>query len=289
MSRARTVLVGDGRKPDVLAALDEARPWLERMVELVEVDLDGTCDLAGVGADLVISLGGDGFMLSAARRMGRAQKPLVGVNYGRLGFLADISREQFRSELEWILADGIATEPRMLIDVRLERATPGDGPDRWIALNDAVISQERVQRMIEVELTIGHTRVTDYRGDGLIVSTPVGSTAHSLSAGGPIIHPALRALLLTPICPHQLTNRPLVVDGGESVTLRFNGPERGSLTIDGQVSCALDEGDRIHIEAAPQPMQLVRTRDWSYYRILQRKLGWGLSPVDMRRGAEDHS
>ena len=277
MSRARVLIVADGNKPAVRRAVDEARPWLEERVELLGVDFAAERDLEADDADLILSFGGDGSLLQTARRMGERQKPVVGINYGRLGFLADLTRETMYPELEWVLEQGIPTQPRMMLRASLRQA---DGQSETIlALNDVVISQAAVKRMIEVSLAIGREEVTVYRGDGLIVATPVGSTAHSLSAGGPIVHPDMRALILTPICPHLLTNRPLIVPASERIKLHHAGPgEEAMLTIDGQENRRLVPGDEVHVEATPFEFRLVLTRRWTYYRLLQAKLSWGVGP-----------
>jgi NAD+ kinase len=279
------IVLGDGGKPAIRSAVAEAMLWLPAIAQVVAVDLEGALRLSELTADLVISFGGDGSLLHAARRMEQRQLPVVGVNYGRLGFLTDLPRAGLREELEWIFAQGIPTQERMLLSAELRRES--GHAEAFIALNDAVVSQASVQRMIEVELAIGGERVTAYRGDGLIVATPVGSTAHSLSAGGPIVHPAMRALILTPICPHQLSNRPLLLDTEDTVILGYHGPGVGSLTIDGQISRVLAPGDEVVLAAAPVNLHLVQPRGWNYYRILQRKLGWGVIPSEM--GLHDFS
>lgn len=283
VSRAEVVIVGDGSKNAVREAVREARPWLSELVDLLHVDLDGQLDLWAVAADLILSFGGDGSILATARRMGQAQKPVLGVNFGKLGFLADVVPDQLHDELTWILDAGIPVQQRMLLDVRRQR---GSESESFLALNDCVISQAAVNRMIEIQMQISSEPVTTYRGDGLIVATPTGSTAHSLSAGGPIVHPRLRALTLTPICPHTLTNRPLIVSPDEQIEMRTTG-YNAALTIDGQESRPLDPEDRVLVRAATFDFQQVRTRAWTYYGVLRQKLGWGVEPRELN--AAHHS
>ncbi len=280
-ARRRIALVGDGAKLEVRAAAAQAAEWLHTRAEIVGPDLDGSLDLAALDCDLVLSLGGDGSLLRTARRMGRRQKPVAGINYGRLGFLADLSPEDWRVDLESILAAEIPTTPRMLLEARFVRAS--GAVEDLIALNDVVVSQASVQRLIEVALSIAGEEVATYRGDGLIVATPVGSTAHSLSAGGPIVHPELRALVITPICPHLLTNRPLVIGSTSVIGLRHATPAvEAALSIDGQETRPFGPGDSVQVTAAPFDLQLVLPPDWTYYRILRSKLGWGVSPQQQR-------
>ena len=281
----KLIIVGDGSKPEVRQAVDRARGWLASQAEKLVVDLDGLVDLSQEQADLLINFGGDGSILQTARRMGTAQKPVVGVNFGKLGFLADVVPGALEEEFSWIIREGIPTQPRMLLQARLET---GDAePEDFVALNDVVITRTRVNRMVIVSLSICGEQVTTYHGDGLIAATPVGSTAHSLSAGGPIVNPGMRAIVLTPICPHTLTNRPLVVSDEDDITMRADGEDAG-LTIDGQVTRALDPGDRVVIQAAPFEFQQVRIRHWTYYQLLREKLGWGIEPRQFNP-ANDHN
>ncbi len=276
----RVIIVGDGSKDDVRQAVEAVRSWLEERVAELTIDLDLQLDLSDLDADLVLSYGGDGSILHTARRMGTAQKPVLGVNFGKLGFLTDVRPEDSQQLLDKILqAQQIETSPRMLLQARLE---PVDAePESFLALNDVVVTRTKVNRMVVVTLSISGDQVTTYHGDGLIAATPIGSTAHSLSAGGPIVHPEMRAIVLTPICPHTLTNRPLVVSPGEQITMRAEG-ENAGLTIDGQVTRALNPGDRVVISAAPFEFKRVRIQGWSYYRLLRQKLGWGIEPRQLR-------
>lgn len=276
----RVIVVGDGTKQSVRDAVEWARQWLGERVASVVIDLDGELDLERMDGDLVVSYGGDGSMLQTVRRMGSAQKPVVGVNFGKLGFLADVvPGKDLACQLESIFNDKVPIEPAMLLEARLEPLR-GES-ESFLALNDVVITRTKVNRMVIVTLSINGEQVTTYHGDGLIAATPVGSTAHSLSAGGPIVHPGMRAVVLTPICPHTLTNRPLVVSHTDEILMVADG-ENAGLTIDGQVTRGLHPGDRVVIQAAPFEFRRVRVRHTTYFQLLREKLGWGIEPRQFR-------
>jgi NAD+ kinase len=209
--------------------------------------------------------------------MGGRQLPIIGVNLGRLGFLADVSLDEFRTNIDTIRRRNYTVAEHLMFECRHVQA---DGAvESHLGLNEVAVSSAAAQRMIDVTLEIDGEKVTTYSCDGLIVSTPVGSTAHSLSAGGPILRQDLRAFVITPICPHTLTNRPLVDDARCVYRLAVpQAPEGVSLIIDGQIKRPVLPSDIIEIRAAAETFKLARIPGHSFYASLHRKLGWGGQP-----------
>ena len=227
-------------------------------------------------ADLLVVLGGDGTLLSVARELGPRPVPILGVNLGRLGFLAEVAPEEQYEALEQVLAGEMKTVKRMRLDVRAERE--GRELDRFLAINDAVIARSDPSRMIDLETLTDGVPVTTYHGDGLIVSTPTGSTAYSLSAGGPILLPGLEALVLTPICPHTLSQRPLVLPQSAAIEIHvFPREGDAQLTVDGQAGLVLQTGDRVLVSRSEHPVHFVVSPVRSRFDVLRTKLGWGAS------------
>jgi NAD+ kinase len=228
----------------------------------------------GQQCDLAVVVGGDGTLLNAARSLSHFDIPLVGVNLGRLGFLVDVSPNEMTERLDEILAGNYTEEERLLLQCRVERddeiLMEGD------ALNDVVIHKWEVARMIEFETYINGKFVHTHRSDGLIISTPTGSTAYALSGGGPVLHPALEALVLVPICPHTLTNRPIVIDANSKIEVLVSNrePTEGQLTCDGQLHHRVNTGDRICIETKERRLRLLHPPGYNYYEILRAKLHW---------------
>lgn len=251
----------------------------------IEVRVDGECakhtgrpaeDLAVLAAsvDLLISMGGDGTLLAVARAAGPRRVPILGVNLGTLGFLTEVNVEEMLPALETVLAGDAEISSRM----RLEVVATRDGRElgRFMALNDAVITKTALSRMIDLETFASGQAVATYHADGLIVCTPTGSTAYSLSAGGPLLLPGLEAIVLTPICPHSLTQRPLVmpVESEIEVVVLTRGGE-ATITIDGQEGMELLDGDRVVMRRSPHPVDIVASPLRTRFQILQKKLRWG--------------
>ena len=236
-----------------------------------ELDLDQQL------TDIVIVLGGDGTILRTCRKLGSNQRPILGVNLGTLGFLADLSPDEFQDKFPQILAREYQVINHLMFECSLQHA---DGTfEKYLGLNEVSVLAGSALRILHINLAIEGEPVTTYRCDGLIVSTPVGSTAHSLAAGGPLLRQDLQAFVITPICPHTLTNRPLVDRADCVYTLTLPEiPQGATLVIDGQVKQLLCPGDRIEIRKAPVCFQLARLPDHSYYGTLHRKLGWGGQP-----------
>ena len=234
----------------------------------------------GRDSDLVIVVGGDGSLLGAARSLAAQEVPVLGVNRGRLGFLTDISPQQLESQMEAVLAGSYVLESRFLLDVLVMR---GDEVlARGDALNDVVLNSGVSARMIEFDLYIEEQFVYTQRSDGLIISTPTGSTAYSLSGGGPIMHPGLDALVLVPMFPHTLGSRPLVIHGNSSVRIVINeyNDLHPNISCDGQLNFRASPGDVIHIHKKPERLQLLHPLEHNFYAICRAKLGWGSGPGD---------
>ena len=222
-------------------------------------------------SDLLVVLGGDGTLLSMARAVGELGIPIVGVNLGDLGFLAATTLDEMIPALDALLRGEMVIEERMLLATRIRR--DGQVVGRWLALNDTVITKAAMSRIINLSVSIDGQHAILYRADGLIVSTPTGSTAYSLSAGGPILYPTLDGIVLTPICSHTLTNRPIVVPGGHDVQVTLLASQEVMLTIDGQVGFGLREHDVVEVGRAPAAVRLVRFKD--FFSVLRTKLKWG--------------
>ncbi|MGN7611294.1 NAD(+)/NADH kinase [Magnetococcales bacterium HHB-1] len=226
------------------------------------------------GQDLLVVLGGDGTFLVAARTLKEENIPILGINMGRLGFLTEVPDTDMFSTLKDVLAGRYRIEKRVMFSVEVERR--GEKVLQQRVLNDAVIHKGELARMIEFEVEVDRQFVFSSRADGLILSTPTGSTAYALSAGGPIVHPALEAILMVPICPHTLANRPILVPGqGEvAITMVADDAER-LLTLDGQSGFVLEDGDRLLIRQSRHRLRLLHAPERNYYDILRRKLRWG--------------
>jgi len=229
----------------------------------------------GARSDLIVVVGGDGTLLHAARTLAGHQIPLVGINLGRLGFLVDVSPDHIESALDAILAGEYETDTRALLSAVV---VADSAPERaYAALNDVVIHKWNTARMIEFETYIDGVFVNAQRSDGLIISTPTGSTAYALSGGGPLMDTALDAILLVPICPHDLSNRPLVVPGDSRIEIRVCGHDHGNarITCDGQTSLDLPRESSVEVTRHPERACLLHPRGHSHYKILRAKLGWG--------------
>ena len=226
----------------------------------------------------VFVLGGDGTFLSAVRWIGDQQTPIIGVKFGEVGFLAETTEDRLREVAEAILTDQFTTRPQMRLQIQALRK--GVEIAREAAFNDVVINKGALARLARIRTHIDNQFLTDYRADGLIVATPTGSTAYSLAAGGPIIHPSVPGILITPICPFTLTNRPLMVP--DSATIKIQLAEDTSdimLTCDGQVGLKIDERDTLIISKSPNPVQMITLPDQNYFDVLKAKLKWSGSRV----------
>ena len=223
--------------------------------------------------DFIIVLGGDGTLLSMARAVGDLGTPILGVNLGGLGFLTATTLEEMLPALDAYLAGQLVVEERMMLAARVRRQAETAG--QLFALNDVVITKSAMSRIIDFNVAVDGELAIAYRADGLIVATPTGSTAYSLSAGGPILFPTMDALVLTPICSHTLTNRPIVLPGTQRIEVTLMTSQDVMLTVDGQVGLALREHDTVEIRRASSRIQLVRVPQKHFFSVLRTKLKWG--------------
>ena len=225
-------------------------------------------------ADLIVVLGGDGTLLSIARLVERPDVPIIGVNLGGLGFITEIAADELESILTKTLAGNFSTEKRMTLELSVQGKK--GKPKKFRVLNDGVITKGARSKIIDLETFVGKEYLCTYRADGLIISTPTGSTAYSLAAGGPLMYPSIGAIVLSPICPHTLTNRPIVVPSRSKirVTLRSAG-DTVILSPDGQQGILLNDGDVVEVRDYGVPVSLVKAPSRSYFEILRNKLKWG--------------
>ena len=224
--------------------------------------------------DLVVVLGGDGTLLGAARKVGHFGLPILGVNLGGLGFLTEIPVGMLYQDMEKVINGEISIEPRLMLQARVLRT--GEEKCHFTVLNDVVINKGALARIIDLKVSVDSHFLTMFRADGLIVSTPTGSTGYNLSAGGPILYPDLEALILTPICPFTLTNRPIIVPDTSVIDVQMGEEsEEVILTFDGQVGFNLVGNDRVIISKSEKKLKLIKSPDQDYYDILRTKLKWG--------------
>jgi NAD+ kinase len=283
-------LIGKFGDPNVAETLDQIAAYLRQRQLRVLLDEssarlipDNGLEVAsrtaiGEQCDLAIIMGGDGTMLNAARSLVNYEVPILGVNLGRLGFLADVSPGEIPHSLDEVLAGQFREARRSLLHAQVIHG--GHVASETDALNDVVIHKREVARMIEVDAFLDGRFLNAYRADGLIISTPTGSTAYALAGGGPIIHPGLEAVVLVPICPHTLTHRPIVVkaDSVIEVVLNAANTTQTQITCDGQISLAIEPGDRIVIRKKDRKVRLIHPINHDYFELLRAKLRWGLSP-----------
>jgi len=270
-------VLGNAQRAGVMEEVTRRLPFLREHAEVVAVDLLQEKQLADLpAADLALVFGGDGAILRAARQMGYRQVPVLGVNLGRLGFLADIHPEEFPGCFLQVMQGNYRVTRHLMYECVIDN---GAAPVTFLGLNEVVVHTTPPLHMLDMELEIDGIPVARFSGDGLIVSTPIGSTAHNMSAGGPILGQELAAFALTPICPHTLTYRP-VVDSAEKVyTIHLGrGAENAVVIIDGQDTLALNVGHRVVIRRAPVCFGLVKMPDRSFFQTLRDKLRWGTPP-----------
>lgn len=270
--------------PQAVKLVPELLAWLARHGVEARFDTE-TAHYAGMlmgldrqlvpeGCDLAIVLGGDGTLLSAARAVGNRAIPLLAVNLGGLGFLTSITIEDFFPELERALTGMRSITRRKMLKVSLIRE--GVTVAEYQALNDVVIAKSSIARIVDLEAWVGDSFISEYKADGLIISTPTGSTAYSLAAGGPIVYPTVNAICLTPICPHTLTNRPLIIPSEMGVrVINKAREEEAFLTVDGQIGSPLEIGDAVDCTMADFDVLLVRPPHKTFFDVLRQKLKWG--------------
>jgi NAD+ kinase len=258
--------------------------WLRKQKIEVIFDIE-TADTIGLKSnynrtdvismiDLLIVLGGDGTFLSAARLIGGKSVPIIGVNLGSLGFLTEVTREEIYPVLDRVLKGDFEIEDRMMLDIKVLRE--GEKIAGHKVLNDVVVNKGALARIIDLDVKINNQFVTSYRSDGLIISTPTGSTAYSLAAGGPIVYPSLHALILAPICPFNLTNRPIIIPDSVSIEIQLaTDYEDVHITLDGQVGLGMKYKDVLEIKRSQEGIKLIKFSEKNHYEILRKKLKWG--------------
>lgn len=278
MRPRRILVVGDGAKGGTRETAERILALLAGRIEVTGVDLDGSLDVATTPADLVVVLGGDGAILGAVRRLGDREIPVLGVNLGRLGFLAAVHAREIDAAVEDLFVGGrLLVSRRMRLEATVEHPDGrGEGP--LTGLNDATVERWD-PRSIGVELRVDGEAATTYRGDGVIVATPTGSTAHSLAAGGPIVEPQLEALVVSPMCPHSVANRPLVLRADQVLELHVtNGSRRPGLAVDGQLLVDLEEGAVVRVRRSARPALLAFPAERTFYDVLRTRLHWAGQP-----------
>jgi NAD+ kinase len=284
----------------VRPALQTLLPWLEQRVRIVGVDEEGAGDWPNLQADCILVLGGDGTLLATARRLKGRAIPVMGINFGRLGFLADFTLEQFRPWFERMLQSGFAISPRSMLEVSVLppsiecKSSDIEAVERHRIFHDHVLNEVVVIagppfRMIDLELSADHETESSsgirYSGDGVIIATASGSTAYNVAAGGPIISPTVDAMVITPLCPHSLSFRPLVLGLDSTVTISTIRVNSGTtIACDGQRTTPLQVNSRVIIRRSPHQLLLVDNPDTKEWSVLAEKLHWALSPGYNREG-----
>jgi NAD+ kinase len=278
-------IISKPNKPELERVAPQVAEWLRVHGYEVLVDQETSAyvpgfqavprdDMASKSPEFVVVLGGDGTMLAAARAVAQAGIPIIGVNLGSLGFLTEVPVDELYPTLEALVEGRCRVETRSMLHCHLMRN--GERLAHYDAMNDIVVSKSAIARMIEFDVTVDSLRVAAYKADGLIVATPTGSTAYSLAAGGPVVAPDVEAFLVTPISPHALTHRPLVVKDTAEIGVLVNSVEEEAfLTVDGQVGVPIKDGDRLNCKHSKRHVRLLRMGNRNYFDVLRMKLKWG--------------
>lgn len=290
----RLFVVANFSKPRVKPAVEELMPWLQQRVDVVGIDTDKSTDLADpkLKLDGILALGGDGTLISIAHRLKGRRVPVMGVNYGRLGFLASFTPEEVTAQFDEFVAGKLTVSNRQMLDVSVLGAKTAAECDatnlsrvaelarfRATSLNDAVVTAGPPFRMIELELAIDGEKGVRYYGDGVILATASGSTAYNVSAGGPILWPSVDGICITPLCPHSLSFRPVVVGMDSKIVATIRRPNPGTtLVCDGQHTTVLENGERIVIHRSKHELLLVENPQSRQIEMLAKKLNWGSTP-----------
>lgn len=280
-----TVILSKPSKPELATIIPEVIAWLRARDVQVIVDPETSkyatqervlprCDLASEKPDFAIVLGGDGTLLASARALAKAGVPILGVNLGSLGFLTEVSLSELYPMLQSILSEDSNFDTRSMLHCTLHRTH--HPADEYEALNDIVISHASIARVANFEVRVNQVFVSSYKADGIILSTPTGSTAYSLAAGGPILSPQVQAFVITPVSPHTLSNRPLVIQDSAEVEIKVVSASQGAfLTVDGQVGLSLSDGDYAVCRKSVHQVKLLRVSEQSFFDVLRAKLKWG--------------
>ena len=258
------------------AEATETAHYVERFLRAKGVDVLRDEEAVGRDADLVVVLGGDGTLIHAAHLLAGRPAPILGINMGSLGFMTEVPQSEMYPALEEVLAGKSTVSPRMKLRVHLHRGGTSGAPELDAeVLNDAVISKGALSPMAELDTSYGGDYLTTYKADGVIIATPTGSTAYSLAANGPIVYPTMRGVIINPICPHTLTQRPLVVPDDRSINVVLLNDAKVYLSLDGQMGVPLSRGDRVQVKSSPNRVLLVRNPSFHFFGILRAKLRWG--------------
>jgi NAD+ kinase len=274
----RICFLGNPEKPEAASAMADLHRFAAARCEVVgaELTLNGR-KAVDAGAGAIVVLGGDGTLIGVARSLGRDQVPLIGVNVGKLGFLAEFTPDELKTQFERAIGDASLVHRRLILDLSVRY--DGGVRESHIAVNDCVIHAGPPYRMIALGMAVNGRHLTEVGGDGLIVSTPTGSTAHNLSAGGPIMQPGVNAIIVTPLNPHSLTHKPLVLEDDAVVEITAAQVNEGTTAIiDGQAACPLRPGDRLSVRRFEKDVLLVRNPLYAHWHKLVTKLHWGRAP-----------
>jgi len=280
-------IITNVKKKNAVLRLRELLKWLRKKGKEIILDKESASKIKGKfnsapidtlasGVDLVISLGGDGTLLRIARNKDIQEVPVLGVNLGGLGFITEVTFSEVYDVLEKVFAKKIKLEERMQLQIKIFQKRKEKF--NFTVLNDIVLAKTTISRLLHLEIFIDNDYVTTYQSDGLIVATPTGSTGHSLSAGGPIMEPTLEGIILTPICPHTLSNRPLIIPSNKEVKIRAKPTTRTRdicATFDGQKAINLSFDDTVSIKKSPGKLKLIVSPQRNYYQVLREKLSWG--------------
>lgn len=279
MAGKRILIIVNTDKQGAREQVESLRPWFTKLAEVVDVvDVLDDEDLTDIQADLCIVFGGDGTLLASARRLAPSGIAMMGVNMGKLGFLADFSVEHMTKHLPDVLSGKIRPVRRMMLQVRVD-GDEGEKPFSSPAANDVIISAGSPFRMIGLRISRDNDHIASYMGDGVVVSTPTGSTGYSLSAGGPILEPSLETIVITPVAPHTLSMRPVVVSGDATIRITTEHLNPGTtLVVDGQISTPLSEGQVVEIRRADHAASIIPHPGRSFFKTLSDKLHWARSP-----------
>ncbi|MFQ6609803.1 MAG: NAD(+)/NADH kinase [Fidelibacterota bacterium] len=249
---------------DSQVILAPTEPWLKEIPRLHLEDIAESCDI-------LFSVGGDGTILSTIRRLGNKSIPVMGIHIGGLGFLSECTQENYLTGINHVLSNNFHVSTRMILEVCIKQ----DNEEKYFGLNDIVIDHGNTSRLLKTQINVGDEFLNTYESDGIIFSTPTGSTAYSLSAGGPIVMPGLNVITVTPICPHSLSARPIAISAEEEIEARFFEEQSSiTITVDGQLSIPVDYATRIIIKKSNHTARLVRLPDSSYFQTLRKKMGW---------------
>ena len=275
----KILVLGNAQRAGVCAEVERWLPWLRAQADVVAVDLRREMDLAAAAqADICLVFGGDGAILRAARQMAYRQVPVLGVNLGRLGFLADIHPDELKPSFQEVMRGNYRVTQHLMFECLIEDEKQ-TRQQSFLGLNEVVVHTMPPFHMLDLELEVDGVPVARFGGDGLIISTPIGSTAHNLSAGGPILAQELSAFVITPICAHTLTYRPIVESADKVHVVRLGErAEKALVIVDGQESVPLGPQERVVIRKAPVSFGLVKVPGRSYYQTLRDKLRWGMQP-----------